>query len=601
MSDPTVTVSKYRTSCDRCLTSKVKCSRTKPVCWRCSQSGQRCVYSPFRRIGRPRKTFTWNGPVQQDPEEQRQRQQQEQEQQQQQQQGDNAAANNAAHAQQRSTQTQMTSAMTPEEMDLSLAVGTPWPYGQMTPQEQPPGADDLTRALEGLPDLDPFDFELPSNTFGDLDFFLDAPPGPLPSPAIPELSTPISTPHSCWDPALFAPAHNPPSSACSSAPSRSSPADNTNNGTTRAHSQPTMLVLAELLNTSNPQPVSGISTSHAHSNPPSHTHSLTRPLLSKSHPYHDADKSSTATSRHRTPFERYPALSHPQAPPRRTTTTSSSSHPRARSTSSSTATSAGKPLPDQCSNKCYSALSAQLARLSGCAADGPAIPLDLLLSLDRDVHCEKEKALNCAPCLRKTSSRPTLMLVIMVLEHLLGLFEREYGAELAAALGVVGVGGAVGWRRVRGGGGGSGSGSGDGNNGMGNGGSGGRNRPRERERGEHSHSHSHSHPHAHTHNHNHTHNTPTGRSSPLLRTDKPLLVGDIEVEEDIKAVFLRQLLRLHLDRLMSTQAELEKAVAAGLKDVNFRIAREMLVDIRRRILFLQGLLALTDEEGVGGA
>lgn len=54
---------KFRTSCDKCLTSKVKCSQDRPSCWRCSQSGQDCIYSPFRRLGRPPKgpgaeTFT---------------------------------------------------------------------------------------------------------------------------------------------------------------------------------------------------------------------------------------------------------------------------------------------------------------------------------------------------------------------------------------------------------------------------------------------------------------------------------------------------------------------------------------------------------------
>ncbi|OAA58782.1 C6 zinc finger domain protein [Cordyceps fumosorosea ARSEF 2679] len=46
---------KLRTSCDRCQLSKVRCSRGKPSCWRCSQSGVECVYSPLRKTGRPPK------------------------------------------------------------------------------------------------------------------------------------------------------------------------------------------------------------------------------------------------------------------------------------------------------------------------------------------------------------------------------------------------------------------------------------------------------------------------------------------------------------------------------------------------------------------
>ncbi|OKL59516.1 hypothetical protein UA08_04993 [Talaromyces atroroseus] len=44
---------KYRASCDSCLRSKVKCSQTKPACSRCTQHGHQCVYSQYRKIGRP--------------------------------------------------------------------------------------------------------------------------------------------------------------------------------------------------------------------------------------------------------------------------------------------------------------------------------------------------------------------------------------------------------------------------------------------------------------------------------------------------------------------------------------------------------------------
>ena len=546
MIGPTVTMSKYHTSCDHCLTSKVKCSRTKPVCGRCSQSGQRCVYSPFRRIGRPPKMSTWNPTVQQQPEvtnlaqkQQRQRQQQTQQDQEERQQGDlvgNKADNAAVNVSNANLSTQMTATATPEEMDLSLTLGTPWPSGQAAPQGQPPGADDVARVLEGIPDLDSFDFELPANNFGELDIFLDATAGPLPSPGTsPACTIPkLLIPFSCWDSAVFAHAPPPPSSDCSSqsAPSRSSAADS---GTMSGQSQPTMLV-PEQLSTSNSQSVSGISTSHSHSN---------HPLRANSHPYQEVGNPPlSTTSRRRTGFERYPSLS--QVTPRRSI---ASSHGRALSVN----TGIGRlpprsSLDGQCSNKCYAALAEQLARLSGCGSDGCAIPLDLLLSLDRDVYQEKDKALNCASCLGKTSSRPTLTLVIMVLEHLLGLFEKEYDADLAAELDGVIMDRVASWRRVHG-------------SDMGS----------CRQRADRS-----------------------GSTLPLLHRDKPLLVGDFEVEEDVKAAFLRQLLRLHLDRLMITLSELDKALDVGLKDVNYRIAREMLVDIHRRILFLQGLLALTE-------
>lgn len=44
---------KYRTSCDNCQAAKVKCGQGKP-CRRCSLHMLQCVYSPSRRMGRPR-------------------------------------------------------------------------------------------------------------------------------------------------------------------------------------------------------------------------------------------------------------------------------------------------------------------------------------------------------------------------------------------------------------------------------------------------------------------------------------------------------------------------------------------------------------------
>ncbi|KAH9899114.1 hypothetical protein F4778DRAFT_186496 [Xylariomycetidae sp. FL2044] len=49
---------RYRASCDRCQAIKVRCSQDKPTCRRCQSKGIQCVYSPFRRIGRPKKHST---------------------------------------------------------------------------------------------------------------------------------------------------------------------------------------------------------------------------------------------------------------------------------------------------------------------------------------------------------------------------------------------------------------------------------------------------------------------------------------------------------------------------------------------------------------
>lgn len=47
---------RLRTSCDACQNLKVKCSQDKPSCRRCSKNRLDCVYSPLRRMGRPKKS-----------------------------------------------------------------------------------------------------------------------------------------------------------------------------------------------------------------------------------------------------------------------------------------------------------------------------------------------------------------------------------------------------------------------------------------------------------------------------------------------------------------------------------------------------------------
>lgn len=44
---------KLKDSCDRCSSSKVRCTKGKPSCARCDKLGYTCFYSPARRVGRP--------------------------------------------------------------------------------------------------------------------------------------------------------------------------------------------------------------------------------------------------------------------------------------------------------------------------------------------------------------------------------------------------------------------------------------------------------------------------------------------------------------------------------------------------------------------
>ena len=46
-------VQRLKNTCDTCATSKIKCSKEKPRCHRCTMLGCPCNYSPARRLGRP--------------------------------------------------------------------------------------------------------------------------------------------------------------------------------------------------------------------------------------------------------------------------------------------------------------------------------------------------------------------------------------------------------------------------------------------------------------------------------------------------------------------------------------------------------------------
>ncbi|KXX83196.1 Sterigmatocystin biosynthesis regulatory protein [Madurella mycetomatis] len=71
---------RLRNSCDNCQDMKLKCTQSKPACSRCIRIGLPCVYSPIRRLGRPRKNSDQPNSQQQRQKQQRQQQQQQQQQ-----------------------------------------------------------------------------------------------------------------------------------------------------------------------------------------------------------------------------------------------------------------------------------------------------------------------------------------------------------------------------------------------------------------------------------------------------------------------------------------------------------------------------------------
>ncbi|ETI20212.1 hypothetical protein G647_08246 [Cladophialophora carrionii CBS 160.54] len=53
-SPPTTDNKKLRLSCDNCHAAKVKCTKERPLCTRCANSGTPCIYSKSRRAGKPK-------------------------------------------------------------------------------------------------------------------------------------------------------------------------------------------------------------------------------------------------------------------------------------------------------------------------------------------------------------------------------------------------------------------------------------------------------------------------------------------------------------------------------------------------------------------
>ncbi|KAK4560521.1 hypothetical protein LTR86_005718 [Recurvomyces mirabilis] len=52
---------KLRAACDECRTKKLKCGGEQPICSRCTKEGIRCLYSPQKRMGRPKKRLRTDG------------------------------------------------------------------------------------------------------------------------------------------------------------------------------------------------------------------------------------------------------------------------------------------------------------------------------------------------------------------------------------------------------------------------------------------------------------------------------------------------------------------------------------------------------------
>ncbi|KFY00079.1 hypothetical protein O988_03521 [Pseudogymnoascus sp. VKM F-3808] len=199
-----------------------------------------------------------------------------------------------------------------------------------------------------------------------------------------------------------------------------------------------------------------------------------------------------------------------------------------------------------CAAGCCLALMKSLFQLSsGLTVASKPPSLDIVLSMDRETHSNKERVLACKSCLGK--NRSSILLLTMVMERLVQVLERRDKVvttmknitgrnERNCSVAVMPT------KR--------------------------RQSPRD------------------------MYSSP--QANPLLETECPLLIKNFEVDEDTKRRFLKGLWKVQLRGLLSMLKEIEQAVRVDLNDINYRLAKEMTVDVRRRLESLTGQLEIGD-------
>lgn len=220
--------------------------------------------------------------------------------------------------------------------------------------------------------------------------------------------------------------------------------------------------------------------------------------------------------------------------------------------------------PDtRCRNQCYSSLMEQLSQLREVRSSSYTVPFDIILSHEEDVRRQREIILACPSCMgAPRSQQSTLLPMIMVFESLIRLFEwggegdrccYYYPEHLDSACSDHMLGGGKeasptptspgGVSRLQ------------------------QQLQQQRDHCRH------------------------GPMFHMPQTSRPVLVGHFEVDEPAKAAFLGQLLRLHLDKHMVTVSELSERLSMDPENVNYKVSKDILADIRRRIEHFQGCLA----------
>ncbi|KAI1394381.1 uncharacterized protein F4822DRAFT_46452 [Hypoxylon trugodes] len=528
---------KLRTACDRCQASKVKCSREKPSCWRCSQGGLACIYSPLRRTGRPPRrtsTSTHTGESVK---------------------GTSSIVSNAKdviHQQNKNAETPTnqermqrqdqdnglytswskpslgglespTAPMDTMDTDITQDGSKQWETGPTQSQTNP--VDSLIQDL--MLNLDTCGF-----TMGDIspEFDLNLGGSTL-IPNTPELDTnDASTIHVA----------QPTSSITRTGSANDRKRFEGNNWDIPNHSSATSTVFSRAPS------VVGES---------GHNSRLSLANANTSEPTNRVPSDTVFK------FSSF-------FPPHHASTTVA---PSASGTPSTNVGPGKSTQPCRYGGTCYKALSNMLARLVECDSDTDGqdgISLDTLLCLDRELQETARRTLECRYCMERPSNQNMLMIVYMSLDNLLQQFEkqqRQQRAQLGQDDSISGKKTLVleqhrQWLQIL---------------------------PMAEAR--------------HTGVAGPTPNSrqeqqdgpKTVHHSPQFPwTDKSLMVGNFATDNAVKAEFLRYLVLSYVENVLKMLSELEKEAGAIMKGVNCTIVKDKAIDIHRRAFFLRGRLRL---------
>ncbi|BCS04011.1 Zn(II)2Cys6 transcription factor domain-containing protein [Aspergillus luchuensis] len=539
---------KLRTACDNCQLSKVRCSRGKPSCWRCSQSGVQCVYSPLRRTGRPPKNSDNNAAMRREK-------------------ATSIQSSTTNPSQNRTPRDIITRDASPDRtsfrrhppQDAIAANDAPTTCSPVRLQQPPtdlaassaaPGGAILARhpmgnaqsqELTQNPALSMANLHMGASTidFSDLDMDLDLDSGIWAVPAMSDLAMDYS--QGTIDPTAMTSSetdemgHITLGSVLSS-PSTAFDPHEPRGCAHRAQNNPPTTLLSGL---------GALST----------TMSTVMPISSVSEEIAETGMAS---------------------PPPSAPTTASSSH-HVSSLSGARNRSVGPGTRERASDRpcsqdgtCYKALSGLLAKLGDFdLSPAEAMQLDGLLCIDRELQNKVRMALDCGHCTEMPSNQNLLMIIYMSLDSLLALFEKQQRQHKDS------------------------SGSANGYN----------NRssstataaivaaaaPRR-------HLVSHSRLPSSRFPHEKSDDTSSRRLRQFPWTEQSLVVGSFLVDDVVKASFLQRLVLDYIDNVLSILAELERMADKIMKGVNCMISRQKSDDIYKRLYFLRARLLLAINE-----